>query len=727
MANYNPEQQQVIAHREGNLQVAAVAGAGKTTVVIQLIADIVKEGVNPNRILAATFSKKAATEMADRLEKVAPGCPARIGTLHSVCYEIVRDDSKWATYQVATEGETKTMLKIILGFQNMKWETADIDEVIQYVSKCKAVLYPIDEEESLDGVDPRYQEAYRKFVLQMQRERKLDFDDMIVYAFQHLHDDKSARARWQGKYDWVIVDEFQDTNAAQYEVVKILSEKTKLVVVGDDDQNIYEWRFTDPSFFTNFETNHKAKVIRMESNYRCGKAIGKHANQLIQNNKKRIVKTLRAEKPHNGSVTVNRLDDMDHEAEHVTDEIKKLMADKVPLEQIAVLYRTGIQSQGIAMELLTQGIPHIVIGGGNFFNRKEIKGLMGYIRAAMDKEGKDIEAWHNLINVPFRYLGKAFIDKWDGVSKGVGHEKGLEMMRGQPGVQARQRTSITTVLTTIRRVREMIFTEKCATADALRYVIDEVDFESWLTKDEGKGSGEDDRMGVVWRLVDMGQKFSTPGKFVDQVREASKPQSRNSDGKVVGKVQLMTIHRSKGLEFDHVFFVGVANGLIPHRMSDNEEEERRLAYVAMTRAREGLHMTYFQVGLNGRVGGPSRFFEEAGIATPDVGICPSSPDQKHLFEEGDNGRVNCEFCKMPEPEDWDDSEDRVSKDGPYSHLTNDQMWKLMQESALPQPIEEIMSHDEFLELSHDARDEIFSKYVDKNGMVDVGEFFKKNG
>lgn len=674
----NGTQRAVVEHEAGNAAMYAVAGSGKTRSVVHRIANLVRKGHDPERILATTFTKKAAGEMNERLAKLGVKIRerkgdggARVGTFHSVCWEIVRDGSPWQAYQLDDKDRMKYKLKDIVGWKGMKWKGVDVTEVINFISRAKNDLLspddtdrilqarkrayfspgqsvPDDEMDWFNGVDLQFVEAYYRYEDERNRAGLITFDDMLKSAVEWLRMDRNARQRWQGRYDHVVIDEYQDSNRAQYELMRLLSVGCKsLLVAGDDDQCIFQWRGSRQEYTLTFEKVFGAEGFRAEANYRCRPEILEVANAVIKNNDpNRVPKVNQAQRQPRGEGTVEwyPCEDMDAEAEVVVQRVKELRQqvgiDEIKYSDMAVLYRTNAQSRAFEEALLREKIPHVVVNGTDFYSRKEVADVLAYLRVAVDDS--DDKACERAINRPFRYIGRASIDKLKDIAK----RNRITLMQAvcdhaeQVGLQHRQVQSLRDFAGIVDWIREEVTELEKQRAEGplfqdpdieivdqlggklsgvphlISQIIMRTGYEQWLLSDEGSDTAENSRVSNLRELVRTSHRFNSPAELLEHVEHVREQKKKAKKGKA-DAVLLMTIHSAKGLEWPAVFLAGASEGILPHARADEDDsEERRLFYVAVTRAREFLLITSPMAAVTGgglRSLDVSRFVKEGGL------------------------------------------------------------------------------------------------------------------
>jgi DNA helicase-2/ATP-dependent DNA helicase PcrA len=639
-AGLNETQRAVVEHDSGNAAMYAVAGAGKTRTVVHRIAYMVRDKkISGDDILAVTFTKKAAGEMNERLKALGITISqkrgdggARVGTFHSLCLEILRDGSPWKHFEVDAENRMKYKLKDILGWRDLDWRGCDLTEVMSFIGQCKNEL--ISPEDCTDetlrdlsnaGVisypDRRYIAAYERYEDVRNRAGLMTFDDMLYLAVRYLRSDQSARDRWGYRYNHIIVDEYQDSNTAQYELIKLLNAGTdSLLVVGDDDQLIYSFRGSKPEYTLSFKEQFSAREFFAEKNYRSQPEILDIANRVIRyNDPARIQKQNQAQRKNESStnpVSFVNCETTDNEAETIVEQIKARVADGIEYKDIVILYRTNALSRAHEEVMLREKIPHVVVGGTDFYSRKEVADILAYIAVAVDSS--DNRSLLRCINKPFRFIGRVTLDQIKDTAKSEGLTC-LQVVREHNGylsVNRRQRQSLDEFVSIIDELCERLEHNNEETNEQLPNVISWLiassGYEKWLLSDEGSNTSENDRTSNLKELVRTSERFGSAVELMEHVAEICDMKSKKKDG--MNAVQLMTIHKSKGLEFPVVFLSGCSQGILPHARSGNISEERRLYYVGVTRARDELIVTWPDVMLVGdkiKILGPSQFVAES--------------------------------------------------------------------------------------------------------------------
>lgn len=647
------EDQRVVAlHGASPLLVAATAGAGKTTALTRRVAALIENGADPERILAVTFSSKAAREMTNRL--AALGCTeARVGTFHSLALQIIRSElvelSRW---KVDDTDRYRFCVKDAVSFKQMNWKDADITHLLSYIGLCKASgILPSNTEMAVElakrlarkkptpAKDPRLcAQAYQMTELLRTERQLLTFDDMLLDCWRVLKTDESARARWASRWDHVLQDEAQDENLVQHEIAAALArDHRSYTVVGDLAQSIYGFRGADPTALMQFESEWQASVVRMGRNYRCGSKIVLAANNVLRSMREgtHLGVEMTAQRSEAGVVKVSQYIDFDAEGEGVTERILESHEDGRDWGAHVVLFRTNAQSRGLEEQLLGARVPYIVLGGTNFYQRREVMDLLAYLRV-----GAGIGTWNDVrrsINTPFRFLGKAFVDALENELEDEESSQLVQTTREfsmiTPSLQKRQRSSaqewcrlVGQISGAIRSGAESASPSRDSGAEIaarpinlLESLVTDLRYNEWLTRDEGAESPENNRVSNVRELVRAAGRFATVPEllaYVDDTLARAAAAKRRSSGSDV--VTLCSIHRSKGLEWPVVFVVGCNDKILPHAHADDLDEERRLFYVAITRAADVLELSYVcQAAVSTRVLElePSRFLSEAQVLT----------------------------------------------------------------------------------------------------------------
>jgi DNA helicase-2/ATP-dependent DNA helicase PcrA len=616
LSKLNPPQREAASHGGGPLLVLAGAGSGKTRVITFRIAYLLAQGIPAKAICAVTFTNKAAEEMRERIahllgdKKLAN--ELTIGTFHALGLQILRMERKALGmprgFAIYDQSDQLGVVREAMRSLHDGDRRYDAKAVQTRISLAKNAFIAPDEYEGNPADDydqitkhvyPKYQEALRAF-------GAFDFDDLIVEPVRLWERDPEARERWASRFHYVMVDEFQDTNRAQLRMVQGLVAKTNnLVVVGDDDQSIYSWRGADPTNILEFDRVFEgAKIVKLEQNYRSTKRILEAANQVIANNKNRHGKTLWSQHGDGDIITHAVAATAEDEAKWVAQEIRRLQKEGRRWSDIAVLYRSNIQSKILEEELRVAEVPYVMYGGQQFFERKEVKDVIAYLRIALNP--KDELALRRVINYPARGVGATTVEKLVAASQ-AGHTTLWDAL-ATTEVHGAARTGITEFVTIVERVKAAL--ESGANlVEAVKTMIADIGLYDDLRMAAASNSAAQRRIDNVEGLLGSLQRFTERGKGVDALAEYLRHLSLESkDDKDDGsgdKVILTTLHGAKGLEFPVCFMIGLEEELLPHArtlqpqatdVTDADHatdisEERRLCYVGITRAQRKLYLT----------------------------------------------------------------------------------------------------------------------------------------
>ncbi|HWA84379.1 MAG TPA: UvrD-helicase domain-containing protein [Fimbriimonadaceae bacterium] len=734
LQSLNPEQREAVEWPGGPLLIFAGAGSGKTRVITYRIARLIRSGVHPSRILAVTFTNKAAREMRERVEGLV-GEAARnmwIGTFHSICARILRIDGQAIgldrNFVIYDDSDQLSLIREIFKQKNIDDKSIQPRAVLSEISSAKEkMLTPEQYAEKATGFFERIAaDIYKSYNALLRKANALDFDDILYYAVRLFEQRADVREKYQERFLHVLVDEYQDVNYSQYLMVHMISGKHRnVVVVGDDDQSIYAWRGADVSLILRFSSDHPdARIVKLERNYRSTKTILAAANAVIKKNRGRAAKELWTENPHGAPITLTQAGTEHDEGMLVADSIlKERRSGRRGYGDFAVLYRTNAQSRVLEEAFLTLRIPHILVGGQRFYERKEIKDMLSYLRLALNP--RDDASVRRIINVPSRGVGNtamAAIEQWAS-SRSLNLWNALCDAELLGSMQKKTASGIRAFVSAIQQAREIAGIggimeappeplgpleaggpstplppssvsrdpSQASLLDPRREETEEGDSgqrdpsqasllgprrEETEEGDSGqaadvapvspvlrsllstsgyvdmlKAENSEESLGRLENLqellnvtaeYDATSESPSLGGFLESVSLVSDVDSFDEGGQAV---TLMTLHSAKGLEFPVVYLVGLEEGVFPHSRSltsDTElEEERRLCYVGMTRAREELHLVhahrraiYGQPSFNM----PSRFLEDVPPELLDTisysGFAQQPIRQVHLQRTG---------------------------------------------------------------------------------------------
>jgi DNA helicase-2/ATP-dependent DNA helicase PcrA len=658
----NPAQRQAVQHTDGPLLILAGAGSGKTRVITYRIAHLIaSQRVHPAQILAVTFTNKAAGEMKDRVERLLgpAGRGVWVSTFHSACVRILRTHAERLSYPrefvIYDAGDQATLIRECvrsLGINEDVYKPQAIARRISDLKNALATPESFRSEAQTFGMDDAVARSYRLYQDRLRAAGAWDFDDLLMQTVALFERAPDVLAGYQRQFRYLLVDEYQDTNFAQYRLIRLLAgERANLCVVGDDDQSIYAFRGADVRNILEFEKDFpNAAIVTLEQNYRSTRPILDAASAVVERNPSRKPKRLWTDRPGGEKITVARLSDDEAEAGYLCRALREHMRAGKVYRDFAVLYRTNAQSRALEERLRNDGIPYVIVGGLRFYERKEIKDVVAYLRViANPADGVSLK---RIVNVPSRGIGATALERVDAYAAetGVPWSDALRKVAGDPDrlvASSRRaidrflalsdglrdlanRSSLSALLTAVlerTRYIESLREEFGAEAESRIENIQELFSAVEEFEERWSGETEAEPVGSIAGdfALESARGASSLSAFLDQVALVSDTDALTS---AAGAVPLMTLHSAKGLEFPVVFIVGAEEGLFPHSRSlqdpDAMEEERRLCYVGMTRAKERLYLTY--TGLRRLYGSvqfnaPSRFLDEIPDALRcDVGL-----------------------------------------------------------------------------------------------------------
>ena len=609
--NLNKEQVLAVKHIDGPCLVMAGAGSGKTKVLTTRIAYLINSGVKDYNILAITFTNKAAKEMRDRVNNIVGEVNSFIGTFHSFGLRIIRENYMYLgldkNFTIIDSDDVLSIIKKILKDKDLDPKHYSPYYIRNKISEIKSqMLSDIEIDRCFNTeIDLVVKDVYKVYLDKMIKNNSIDFDDLLCMPVNLFINNKEILEHYQNKFKYILIDEYQDTNPVQYQLSSLLAKKNKnIFVVGDMNQSIYGFRQADYRNILNFESDYKdCKVIKLEENYRSTNNILNAANSVINNNKERKDLKLWSEKGEGLKVKYMRAYDEKHEITLVIDEIDKLLLEGFKKENIGILYRTNAQSRIVEEMFLSKGIPYKVVGSYYFYNRKEIKDLISYLRLIYNTS--DEVSLRRIINVPKRGIGDSAIKTLENESI----INGTSMFDSLSTKKELEFKNI--ILDLINDSENMSLTE------LIDVVLEKTGLKSELLND--KTLENEIRLDNLMEFKSITASFEertgtvSLGDFLEEISLISDISNHKEDN---DEITLMTIHSAKGLEFDVVFLIGMEEGLFPHTMSlmeNNIEEERRLCYVGITRARERLYITNAKRRMlygKDTMNMPSRFIDE---------------------------------------------------------------------------------------------------------------------
>ncbi len=646
LAGLNPQQREAAEHAEGPLLIFAGAGSGKTRVLTTRIALLIaRKKAWPDRILAVTFTNKAAREMRARVGRLVGEEAERmwVGTFHHTAVRMLRRDAEklglGRSFVIFDEDDTRAALKRVLDDLHLDPKRYPPTMISSHISQAKNELQGPEQYPSRSYFDEVVRRCFAGYQELLRQANGLDFDDLIGKAVELLQSDEEARARWRDRFRYLLVDEYQDTNHAQYVFTKLIAEEHRnIAVVGDDDQSIYGWRGADVRNILDFKKDYpEATVVHLEQNYRSSQPILDAAYHVIRHNTERAPKRLWTDRVGGERVTAVQAYNEVEEAEFVADEIERLRRrEDRRYSDFAVLYRINAQSRAFEDVFGRRRIPFRLVGGVRFWERREVKDLLAYLRFLFNPG--DTVSFARIVNVPKRKIGPVTVDKLVAWARGRGVTP-LEALERVEEVEGLQKAA----LAPLQRFREQLLSLR-ATLGVLKpselseHVVEVMALEAAYV--DGTPQGEA-RMENLKELRGLAQEFDSAEDpltgleaFLTEVALVSDVDSYAEDEE---GVTLITLHMVKGLEFPVVFVAGMEEGLLPHQRALDDptqkemEEERRLAYVGITRAEDRLYLSCaFRRHLFGqaRASFPSRFLDDIPqslMAAPTKGAAPAPP------------------------------------------------------------------------------------------------------
>ena len=599
-------QREAVQTTDGPVLIFAGAGSGKTRVLTHRIAYLLNEkNVFPDRILAVTFTNKAAGEMKTRLEAMV-GAAARdlwVGTFHATCVRMLRRDGKKigiaSNFAIMDATDQQSIIRDVLHDLDMDDKQISPGAALDEISKAKNMLQTPEEYETKNTsfFAEKIAQVYREYERRLRESNGLDFDDLITKTIALLEADVDVRTRYQNKFRYILVDEYQDVNYAQYKLCAILADEHKnLTVVGDDDQSIYSWRGSDYKNILRFEKDFPgAKVFKLEENYRSTQAILTSANELVSQNKGRASKTLFTKRGDGEIVTVYGAETERAEARYVIEKIKELVREGAAYRDFLVMYRTNAQSRVFEEGFLNEGIPYRVVGGVGFYARTEIKDMMAYLRYIVNPS--DAVAFRRIVNVPRRSIGQqtlaSLVDAANASGVSVGQTVfDKEMLRKAVPKKQKELERFADLITSLR--------ERAGNLSISELLVAVMEESGYIRELQGEDTSDSRaRLENLQELIGTAKEFETQenaGTLDDFLANVALVSDLDTLDPSTSFVTLMTMHGAKGLEFPIGFLTGLEDGVFPSSraltdMSDLEEE-RRLAYVGMTRAMDRLYLSY---------------------------------------------------------------------------------------------------------------------------------------
>lgn len=631
--NFNEAQQKAIAHREGPMLVLAGPGSGKTAVITRRVFELTRQGIEPGNILVITFTKAAATEMQERFErlqkeegKTAPSGRVNFGTFHAVFFKILKyayqlDASNIIREEVSTQLLSDLIRKLDMEIED---EREFIDGIRSEISKIKSERIDINTYYSMNCPEEQFQKIYLEYTGKMKQQRLIDFDDILLYTYELLTKRPDVLKLWQEKYQYILIDEFQDINRIQYDIIRLLAKpQDNLFIVGDDDQSIYQFRGARPEIMLNFPKDYPgAEQVLLNYNYRSQEEIVKAALRLIGNNKKRFNKEILATKEAGAPVTTEKFPTQEEEGERIIELIRRYKAQGIPHREMAVLFRTNTQARSVMGKLLSYNIPFQMRDVvPNLFDHWIAKNIITYIKLAMGSRDRGLML--QIMNRPNRYLSRDTLQE-----PTVDFNKWKWLYRDRDWMVER--------IDKLEYDLEML--AKTNPYAAINYIRRGIGYDEYLTQyAEYRRMKPEELLEIVTELQESAREFETFEEwfaYMEEYRRELDRQKELREKRNVDGVMLATMHSSKGLEYEVVILPDVNEGITPYKRAvapEELEEERRMYYVAMTRAKQYLHV-FSVVRLHGKEMDLSRFVGE--MALPSTELLPGTHVVHKTFGEG---------------------------------------------------------------------------------------------
>jgi len=636
LANLNDKQKEATMHFTGPLIIVAGAGSGKTRTLTQRIAYLIgHHNIAPWNILAVTFTNKAANEMKERIETLIfskndqPGKAKQygptVGTFHSICVKILRKNIHLIDYEnnftIYDSNDQLVLMKHIMEDLHIDPKQINPRALLSHISAAKSELISSDQYQNMVGnyFTERVAEVYKPYQEALKINNAMDFDDLLGKTVELLKNNPDVLDYYQEKFKFICIDEYQDTNKAQYEIVKMLAEKYRnICVIGDSDQSIYSWRGADIRNILDFEKDYPdAKVIMLEQNYRSTQTILDAAHEIIVKNRKRKDKKLWTEEKGGENIQLMIANNERHEGELIAERIREITREyeSAPYKDFAVLYRTNAQSRALEEVFLRNGIPYKIVGGTKFYNRKEIKDIVAYLKIIQNPS--DAVSLQRIINTPTRKIGAKTIE----ILQNYGNKHGLSLFRAMEHAddcEDLNEGKAKVIKKFVKLIKQLQKTNlEFPASEVIKTTFKLSGYKEFVMDDTPEGEA---RYENIAELISVASKYDlldpevSLSVFLEEISLIADIDSMDDEDNAV---VLMTIHSAKGLEFNNVFISGLEEGIFPHSRSMLEpeelEEERRLMYVAITRARKRLHLLYARQRMlygETRTNAPSTFISD---------------------------------------------------------------------------------------------------------------------
>lgn len=591
MPKFNKAQKQAVEHNKGPMMVLAGPGAGKTLVITYRTKTLIeKYGVEPGKILVITFTKAAAEEMKVRFQNIMDGkyVPVRFGTFHAVFFSILKHAYHYTASNIIRESEKKRILLEIV--ENMELDIEDLNEFIQdmenEISLVKGEMLSLEHYFPMNCAKDIFQKVYTRYNQALQRRKLIDFDDMLVYCYELLTQRPDILKMWQQQFQYILIDEFQDINKVQYDIIRLLARpNNNLFIVGDDDQSIYRFRGAKPEIMLQFEKVYpSAKKVLLDVNYRSTACIVETASMVIAHNKTRFPKNIRTDNERGQEVAIREFEDLKQQNEKIIEKVREYQKQGMPLSQIAVLFRTNMQPRALIGKFMEYNIPFCVREQiPNIYEHWIAKDIIAYIKLAQGK--RDRSLFLKVANRPKRYLSRQIFDTQE-----ISFERLRLFFEDKKWMQER-----------LEQFEDDLSALSHMTPyAAINYIRKAIGYDEFLEEyAQFRHIKVEELYEILDELSDLAKPFQNYKEWFENMEqyalELEKQVKKKKDVQQEDAVAFVTMHGSKGLEYDIVFIVDVNEGIIPHQkavLEEDIEEERRMFYVAMTRAKKELYI-YF--------------------------------------------------------------------------------------------------------------------------------------
>ena len=605
----NDKQIEAVRAIDGPVLILAGAGSGKTRALIHRIAYLISSGIQPGSILAVTFTNKAAGEIKERAHKLlqttnySPQAGPWLGTFHSICLRILRKEAEQVGYSrgfvVYDTDDQISLLKNVMQDLDVDIKKFNPKALLGKISKLKSELIGHEEfaNSAKEYIEKILAPIYTGYQTALKQNNAMDFDDLMMVCVELFQKDPKILQKYQQTFKYILVDEYQDTNHSQYVWANLLAQKHRnLFVIGDDYQSIYQFRQADIRNILDFEKDYpEAKIVMLEQNYRSTKTILAAANNIILNNKEQKHKKLWTQNAEGVKIILKENIDQRKEGQFLAETIRNNVKQGLRPDQITVLYRTHAQSRSIEEAMLKYGIPYKIIGGVNFYQRREIKDILAYIRLALNPN--DRVSLDRIYNVPTRGIGNAIFQR----AKTIMSEGGFnsftalaQKLNADYGFNRRQLDAVKNLGLLVEALNQK--SKEISVSELLKLVIKKINYEQYIKDGSHEGEERWENVKEIFTAANKYEEAPAPEGLENFLAEVALIQDTDKISQKESNVNLMTVHSAKGLEFPVVFLVGMEEGLFPHTSSlinpAELEEERRLCYVGITRAKQQLFLTY---------------------------------------------------------------------------------------------------------------------------------------